>query len=97
MKKKTTEKFIQDAYCKHGDKYNYKLVDYKNSSTKVKIICPVHGTFEQTPDIHLRGQGCNKCGCINTKNKQRKSTEEFVADAYCKPVSYTHLTLPTKA
>jgi very-short-patch-repair endonuclease len=27
----------------------------------VKIICPDHGEFEQTPSTHLRGQGCPKC------------------------------------
>jgi len=59
---KTTEEFIIDAYCKHGDKYNYKLVEYKNTETKVKIICHEHGVFEQTPHGHLSSNGCYKCG-----------------------------------
>ena len=66
--KKSTETFIQDVYCKHGDRYNYKLVDYINRNTKVKIICPIHGVFKQTPSNHLNGNGCPYCkGKFNRK------------------------------
>jgi hypothetical protein len=37
------------------------LVEYKNWYTKVKIICPVHGVFEQKPNNHLNGANCLKC------------------------------------
>ena len=76
MKKKSTEEFIQDAYCKHGDRYNYKLVDYKNARTKVKIICDIHGVFEQMPSNHLRGNGCPVCA-----GNIKKTTEQFIIDA----------------
>ena len=78
-RKLTTEDFIEKAISIHGDKYNYKLVDYKGWSTKVKIICPEHGVFEQTPHNHIKGQGCPKC-----HPNHKKSTEEFIIDAYCK-------------
>lgn len=29
--------------------------------TKVKIICPIHGVFEQSPDNHLSGKCCKEC------------------------------------
>lgn len=45
----------------HGNKYDYSLVNYKNNYTKVKIICPIHGVFEQTSNSHLSGHGCPKC------------------------------------
>lgn len=61
MAKMTTEEFIARAKQVHGDKYDYSLVEYVNAHTKIKIICPVHGVFEQTPDKHLQGQGCGKC------------------------------------
>jgi hypothetical protein len=61
-KTKTTEQFIVEAKLIHGDKYNYSLVDYNNAKTPVKIICPTHGEFEQTPEVHLTGSGCQKCG-----------------------------------
>ena len=59
--KLTTEQFIQKAREVHGDKYDYSLVEYINSSTKVKITCHEHGEFEQVPNNHLQGAGCIKC------------------------------------
>ena len=47
MKKLTTEEFIKRAKEVHGDKYDYSLVDYKNMTTKIKIICPIHGIFRK--------------------------------------------------
>ena len=62
FKRKTTEKFIEDVICKHEQKYNYKLVNYINAHTKIKIICKKHGIFEQTPNKHINiKQGCPKC------------------------------------
>jgi hypothetical protein len=29
----------------HGDTYDYSIVEYKNTHTKVKIICKEHGVF----------------------------------------------------
>ncbi len=57
----TNEEFINKSNEKHGDKYDYSLVEYKNSKTKVKIICPLHGEFKQTPSGHLCGKGCPLC------------------------------------
>jgi hypothetical protein len=52
---------INSFVTKHGDKYDYSLVDYVNLKIKIKIICPIHGEFEQRPSVHLRGEGCKKC------------------------------------
>ena len=41
--------------------YDYSLVEYKNSYTKVKIICPTHGVFEQKAMHHYSGAGCPNC------------------------------------
>lgn len=69
--------FIEKAMKKHGDRYDYSKVNYINNRTKVCIICPEHGEFQQTPDKHLRGQGCPKC-C--RKNK-KYTTDEFIEQA----------------
>ena len=53
--------FLNKAKNIHNDKYDYSLVDYKNNDTKVKIICPTHGIFEQIPHHHTAGKGCKKC------------------------------------
>jgi len=61
---------------KHGNFYDYSLVKYINNHTKIKIICPEHGIFEQIPKIHLRGSGCPKC----SKNN-KMTTKDFIHKA----------------
>ena len=61
-RRKTKEQFIKEAKIIHNNKYDYSLVEYKNSSTKVKIICPIHGIFKQKPSTHLHEGGCIECG-----------------------------------
>ena len=53
--------FIEKSIKIHNNKYDYSLVDYKNTYSKVKIICPIHGTFEQGLKPHSNGQGCPSC------------------------------------
>jgi len=65
----TTEEFIKKSYLIHNNQYDYSLVNYKNANTKVKIICPIHGEFNQEPCNHLRGMGCNKCSQKRTSIK----------------------------
>ena len=60
--RKTTNQFITDAIKIHGDTYNYSKVKYKNAGEKIIIICKEHGDFLQTPNSHLNGNGCYKCG-----------------------------------
>jgi len=81
MKKLITEEFVKKAKMIHEEKYDYSLVEYKNNRTKVKIICPIHGVFEQTPGSHLRGRGCIRCGIIKNGNNKRKTIKEFIIDA----------------
>lgn len=69
--------FVARARKTHGNKYDYSKVEYKNNSEKVCIICPKHGEFWQGPYAHLRGEGCPKCGCINSKG------EEEIYDYVC--------------
>lgn len=65
----TTDEFINRARVKHGDKYDYSVVYYNRSNIKVKINCPVHGEFSQTPNSHLSGKGCHKC--FNTRHASK--------------------------
>jgi hypothetical protein len=60
MTDKTTE-FINKAKVVHGNKYDYSKSIYKNTRTKIKIICKNHGEFEQLSSKHLNNQGCAKC------------------------------------
>lgn len=54
-------KFIAKVKAIHNDFYTYTKVVYLNNKTKVKITCPIHGDFEQTPKSHIRGRGCPCC------------------------------------
>ena len=59
--KSSNERFINAAKKIHSNKYDYSLVKYKNSKDNIKIICNIHGVFEQRPTRHLCGDGCPKC------------------------------------
>lgn len=59
--KKTLNEFIQKSNIIHENKYDYSLSIYEKGKNKLKIICPVHGKFIQTPDKHLQGRGCPIC------------------------------------
>jgi len=74
---KREENFIQSSKIVHNDKYDYSLVDYKDKYTKVKIICPTHGEFEQEPVYHIRGNSCKKC----SDDVKRLDTDIFIEKA----------------
>ena len=76
-----TEIFIQKAISKHGDTFDYSLVSYVKSNIKVKIICNEHGEFLQTPNQHLSGHGCSKCGSSKVNQKNVLGTAEFIKRA----------------
>lgn len=79
--RKTADQFIEDANKIHNNIYDYGLVEYQTSKTNVKIKCKIHGIFEQTPNMHLRGQGCPKCGIDKCTSSHLKTTQEFIDDA----------------
>ncbi len=70
-------KFLEKAHNKHGQKYNYSLVKYSDAFTQVTIICPIHGSFLQTPTNHVQ-YGCAECGRIQSSETRRLSQEEFL-------------------
>jgi len=81
-KRSNTEDFISKARMTHAERYDYSQVEYVSSSEKVTIICSDHGLFEQTPNEHLMGSGCDKCGILSRAEARRKTTEQFIADAH---------------
>jgi hypothetical protein len=60
--KLTTQDVIKEFKKVHGDKYDYSKLLYITNSSKVIIICPHHGEFEQRPSSHKNGAGCSACG-----------------------------------
>lgn len=66
-KRLTTNEFIEKSISKHGDKYDYSLVDYKNAKTKIILTCKNNHKFEINPQKHLLGGGCRKCFIDNRR------------------------------
>jgi len=74
-----TKDFIKQAEKIHGNKYDYSLVDYSGNTLNVKILCPKHGLFEQSPNTHLsQKSGCQKCGGEKVSKALKHSKEEFI-------------------
>jgi hypothetical protein len=73
----TTEEWIERAISIHGDRYDYSLVSYHNSTTPVEIICRTHGPFPQRPASHIH----QKAGCSKCSGKWKLDTAEFVRRA----------------
>ena len=79
--KKSKAQILSEFYEAHGDYYDYSKVEYVNSLTKVKIVCPKHGEFEILPGHHKNGVGCRKCYFDSQKISQKefikRSQEQF--------------------
>lgn len=78
---KTKEDFVGQATEIHGNKYDYRLVNYTGATRRVKIICKTHGEFLQSPSRHLNSTGCQECAQISGANKKTKTTEDFIKEA----------------
>ncbi len=74
-----TDEFIKKARAKHGNTYDYSKSEYVNHCTKIIIICAIHGEFKQTPNSHLNGSGCSKCG-----GNYKMNTDDFIIRAISK-------------
>ena len=77
VKNRTTfEDFVIRASIKHKNKFIYPKQEIINQHQYIKIICPIHGEFEQELQSHLQG-----CGCPNCSKKKKKNTEIFIEEA----------------
>jgi Zn finger protein HypA/HybF involved in hydrogenase expression len=75
------EEFIGSIAKTHNNKYDYSEVEYVNSKTKIKIICPKHGFFLMRPNSHFNGQGCPTCGKLSAKENIALDYPEFLERA----------------
>lgn len=82
---RNTDEFIYEAKLIHGELYDYSNVVYKDSHSKVKIICHrkdkngvEHGIFEQVAKSHLNGENCPKCKFEKLALINNSTTEEFI-------------------
>lgn len=74
----TQDEFIRRAKAIHGDgTYDYSRVHYETMWTPVEIICPIHGSFLQTPAKHVKtgkyaAEGCPDCRYIRQRQTLNK-------------------------
>ncbi len=82
--------FLDKAKSLHNDKYNYSLInELPNLNTKITIICPIHGEFQQRAYSHITGLGCRKCpksetNCDRGTRNEKYNTEWFINRAIVK-------------
>lgn len=57
----TQEEVIERFKQIHGDRFGYDDFVYKGMNKKGSIKCYQHGLYSQTPNNHLKGQGCPGC------------------------------------
>ncbi len=76
-----TEKFIEKARNKHGDKYDYSLVVYVNNLTPIKIIYN-DNVYEQLPKNHLNGSSPEKTTHRFTKDEFIEKSKKIHGDKY---------------
>lgn len=72
---KSAAAFLGKARGMHGDRYDYTLVEYKNSHSPITIICSIHGQFPQSPNNHLSGKGCPECGRLGRSIGEQRVSE----------------------
>lgn len=80
MKKKSFKEFLEEANLRHNGKYCYDEATYVNTHTKMRITCPNHGNFWQSPHDHLL-YGCPKCAIELRSKSLRGNLDEFVKKA----------------
>lgn len=87
---KKSENFLKEALIKHGDKFEYDLLDYKNIKSKISITCKKHNLkYLQAADSHLSSNGgCKKCKSDSIKNILISNGPSFIDKANMKHGSY---------
>lgn len=60
-RRKTLDDFITKANVLHKGRYDYSRVVIETFQNKVEIICKIHGSFWQSPTVHVKGHGCPIC------------------------------------
>lgn len=79
-KQKTIEQFENELKGVWGDKYIVSpSAVYKNTHTKIDVICSKHGLFSSTPNSLLHGHGCKECR-RETIGKNRVLSQENVIE-----------------
>ncbi len=75
------DSFLERSRNTHGNKYSYPQKSIRNTRERIPIKCPEHGIFFQSPEKHMYGQGCPKCGIEKIKRSKRYTKDSFTSKA----------------
>lgn len=77
---KTLAEFKREAFIIHNGKYLYdNIKSFIRLSDKQEFYCEEHGSFEQSLQHHLKGQGCSACGSARSIASRYWKIEELKA------------------
>ena len=65
----------------HHNTYTYDFSTYIDGKKEMRMYCPIHGEFWQTPANHLNGHGCQKCAIELSAKKHFKGSDKFIEEA----------------
>lgn len=81
-RRKTLKEILAEFRIKHGDRYDYSLVEYVNQKRKIKILCrKCNRLFEQSAGNHLSGHGCPHCKKEYLRTLYQNNTQDFIDKA----------------
>ena len=63
----TATTFFDRCRETHDGRYTYPAQEYRGAKEKIRVVCPVHGEFQQAAWAHLSGKGCFACGASDPK------------------------------
>lgn len=92
-KSRRNDDFLERATRIHKDKYDYSQTVYNGLRSRVVIICPNHGSFEQMAQAHIiNGQGCPLCA-----KAKRYGPKDFSGDIFDKTAFLSMLSSEQKS
>ena len=75
---RSPQEWEEAAKQKHGNQYSYSITKWHRATTKIEIVCPVHGSFWQLTFKHINnGSGCPQCA----NDKLRMPFNDFIQRA----------------
>ncbi len=80
---RTFEEVEPRLIAAHNGKYTYDGSAYRDSNSKIRATCPLHGDFWPQVASHLRGRfGCRECSYIARGQLKQMSYEEWLRHAH---------------
>jgi G:T-mismatch repair DNA endonuclease (very short patch repair protein) len=70
LHRKNPDKYVAECNIIHNGKYTYDMTTYINTHSNVRIICPLHGEFQQMALHHWHGSECPTCAIGSNVSKQ---------------------------